>query len=304
LSKAKDKAFGKGRIQALEQELQALKELKKASSNYLDAIVGSGNGSKVAQGIQQGKSVGSMIAGGQLGGTIAADYRSLFNGADASGKQVEYTAKDSDGNEWLASSGFSLGTFNSMFGTNLSFNLDSFGNIQNRDSILNLLQNLRNSESDAYSRIADPSAGSTTEYNKRIAYLDAIKERIEQYGETVETLGDKVEEYLDYISEIQEKNAEIISAKLETGVDLGQKTVQRLERAIKILGDNMYKTAEGMSKWYDLTFKQGVEANKQQGDAYLQAMKETSDKVNLYSQPGGEFNENAIDPAHAAELFS
>jgi ElaB/YqjD/DUF883 family membrane-anchored ribosome-binding protein len=284
--------------------LQALKELKKASSNYLDAIVGSGNGSKVAQGIQQGKSVGSMIAGGQLGGTVAADYRSLFNGADASGKQVEYTAKDSDGNEWLASSGFSLGTFNSMFGTNLSFNLDSFGNIQNRDSILNLLQNLRNSESDAYSRIADPSAGSTTEYNKRIAYLDAIKERIEQYGETVETLGDKVEEYLDYISEIQEKNAEIISSKMETGVDLGQKTVQRLERAIKILGDNIYKTAEGMSKWYDMTFKQGVEANKQQGDAYLQAMKETSDKVNLYSQQGGEFNENAIDPAHAAELFS
>ena len=304
LSKAKDKAFGKGRIQALEQELQALKELKKASSNYLDAIVGSGNGSKVAQGIQQGKSVGSMIAGGQLGGTIAADYRSLFNGADASGKQVEYTAKDNDGNEWLASSGFNLGTFNSMFGTNLSFNLDSFGNIQNRDSILNLLQNLRNSESDAYSRIAVPSADSTTEYNKRIAYLDAIKERIEQYGETVETLGDKVEEYLDYISEIQEKNAEIISSKMEMGVDLGQKTVQRLERAIKILGDNMYKTAEGMSKWYDMTFKQGVEANKQQGDAYLQAMKETSDKVNLYSQPGGEFNENAIDPAHAAELFS
>lgn len=301
LNKAKDKAFGASKIFAMEQELKALKDLKKASSDYLDAIVGSGNGSKIAQELAQGGNLGSMVASGRIGGTAGADYRALFSGADASGKQVEYTAKDSDGNEWLASSGFSLGAFNSMFGTNLSFSLDNYGNIQNKDSMLNLIQNLKNSENDAFSRVADPDAGSTTEHNKRLAYLDAIKERIEQYGNTVDTLNDKVDEYLDRITEIQEKNAEIITAKLEQGVNLGQKTIQRLERSLKVLGDNIYKTAEAMSKWYDANFNKGVEADKKQANSAMAAIADAEARVKLYEK--NPYDENAISPEQAAEII-
>ena len=302
LGKAKDQAFGAGRVHMIEQELKALKELKQASGDYLDAVAGKGNAKKIAEAAYTGKNIGSMISSGQLGGTIKADYNSLYGGLSASGKRLEYTAKDSDGNEWLASDNYSLSGFNSLFGTNLQFSLDSFGNIQNKDSILNLLQNLKNNENDAYSRVADPSAGSTTEHNKRMAYLEEIKERIEQYGSTAELLSEKTEEYLDYISQLQEKNAELITEKMNNGVNLGQKTIQRLERAIKILGDSIYKTAEAMQGWFDSTFKEGVQADKQQGDSAIQAIEETNQKVKLYEE--NPLDENALSPAKAAELLS
>ena len=304
LNKAKDKAFGKSRIQAIEAEIKHLKALREASGNYLDAIVGKGNADKMAKAIFKGENIGQMIANGSLGGTARADYNSLFGGLSASGKGVEYSAKDTDGNEWLVSDNYSLSGFNSLFGTNLQFNLDSYGNIQNKDAIYNLLQNLKNNENDAYSRIADPTAGSTTEYNKRMAYLEAIKERVDQFEETVDLMGEKADEYIDYIVSIQEKNAELITTKMEHGVNLGQKTIQRLERAIKVLGDNIYKTVEAMTTWYNATLKEGVEANKDQANTYAQAFAEAAEKIRLYDQKDGFFNENAIDPASAAELFS
>ena len=304
LNKVKDKAFGKSRIQAIEAEIKHLKALKEASGDYLDAIVGKGNADKMGKAIFKGENIGQMIANGSLGGTARADYNSLFGGLSASGKGVEYSAKDTNGNEWLVSDNYSLSGFNSLFGTNLQFNLDSYGNIQNKDAIYNLLQNLKNNENDAYSRIADPTAGSTTEYNKRMAYLEAIKERVDQFEETVDLMSEKTDEYIDYIASIQEKNAELITTKMEHGVNLGQKTIQRLERAIKILGDNIYKTAEAMTTWYNATFKEGVEANKEQANAYAQAFTEAAEKIHLYDQKDGYFNENAIDPASAAELLS
>ena len=109
---------------------------------------------------------------------------------------------------------------------------------------------------------------------------------------------------IDYIVSIQEKNAELITTKMEHGVNLGQKTIQRLERAIKVLGDNIYKTVEAMTTWYNATLKEGVEANKDQANTYAQAFAEAAEKIRLYDQKDGFFNENAIDPASAAELFS
>lgn len=209
LGKAKDQAFGAGVLQAMELELKKLKELKNASSNYLEAIVGNGNAEKVAKTLYSGGSVGSLISSGQLGGTIASDYRSLFSGASASGKNVEYTAKDSAGNEWLASTSYNINDIQSMFGSSINFQLDSYGNITNKDSILNELQRLTNQENDNFSSYADPDAVSTTEHNKRLAYLEEIKSRIEQYGTTVEDLSTQADAYLDYISQIQEKTQKL-----------------------------------------------------------------------------------------------
>ena len=302
LGKAKDQAFGQGRIYAMEQELKALKELKQASGDYLNAIAGKGNADKIAKAIYSGKNIGSMISNGELGGTIKSDYNSLYSGLSASGKGIEYTAKDDSGNEWLVSDNYSLANFNSLFGTNVQFSLDSYGNLQNKDSILNLLQNLKNNENDAYSRAADPAAGSTTEYNKRIAYLDEMKSRIDQYGQTANLLTEKSNAYLEYISSIQEKNAEIISTKMENGVNLSQKTIQRLERAIKVLGDNIYKTAEAMQSWFNSNFKEGVDADKQKGDSAVEAIDEIEKRVKLYEE--NPLDENALSPAKVAELLS
>jgi hypothetical protein len=93
----------------------------------------------VAKAIFNGENIGAMIANGSSGGTARADYNSLFGGLSAAGKGVEYTARDANGNEWLTEEGYSLAGFNSLFGTNLQFNLDSYGNLQNKDAIYNLL---------------------------------------------------------------------------------------------------------------------------------------------------------------------
>ena len=300
LGKAKDQAFGAGVLQAMELELKKLKELKNASSNYLEAIVGNGNAEKVAKTLYSGGSVGSLISSGQLGGTIASDYRSLFSGASASGKNVEYTAKDSAGNEWLASTSYNINDIQSMFGSSINFQLDSYGNITNKDSILNELQRLTNQENDNFSSYADPDAVSTTEHNKRLAYLEEIKSRIEQYGTTVEDLSTQADAYLDYISQIQEKNAEIISTKLNNGITLSNNTLTRLERAIKILGDDIYKSTEKMVSWFDIKLKSNRNEYQEQAKLNTDAMSDIQEKVKLYQE--NPLDENAISPTKAAEL--
>ena len=301
LNKAKDKAFGASRIQAMEAELKKLKELKKASGDYLDAIVGKGNASKVAEALYTGKNIGSMISGGQLGGTVKSDYNSLFNGLSASGKGVEYTAKDADGNQRLVSSNYSLGEFNRLFGTNLSFSLDSYGNLYNKDAILNLLNNLQNKEASAYSSVADPSASSTTEYNYRIAFLKEVKERVEQFGTTLNDLSTQSDQYLEYISQIQEKNAELISEKLNNGITLSNHTLTRLERAIKVLGNNIYKSTEDMAKWFDIKTRQNSAEYEKQHKLNEDAFEKIRKGVELYEK--NPLDENAITPAKAAEML-
>lgn len=300
LGKAKDQAFGAGVIQAMELELKKLKELKDASSNYLEAIVGNGNAEKVAKTLYSGGDIGSLISSGQLGGTIAADYRSLFSGASASGKNVEYTAKDSAGNEWLASTSYNINDMQSMFGSSIGFQLDSYGNITNKDSILNELQRLTNSENDNFAQYSNPDAASTTEHNKRLAYLEEIKSRVEQYGTTVEDLSTQADAYLDYISQIQEKNAELISTKLNTGITLSNNTLTRLERAIKILGDDIYKSTEKMVTWFDTKLKSNRNEYQEQAKLNEDAMADIQERVKLYQE--NPLDENAISPAKAAEL--
>lgn len=299
LNKIKDQAFGAGRVQAMELELQKLKQLKKASGDYLDAIVGSGNSKKVAETLYKGGNIGSMISSGELDGTIGSDYRALSSGISASGKNLEYTAKDDAGNQYLVSGNYSLSEFNSMFGSNVNFQLDSYGNLANKDSILNLLNNLQNQENDSYASVADPTAASTTEHNKRLAYLAEMKERIEQYGTTLEDLSTQSEQYLEYISQIQEKNAELITEKLNNGITLSNNTLTRLERAIKILGNDIYKSTEKMAKWFSIKDQNRAEYQKQ-ASLNADAMAEVQKGIELYKQ--NPLDENAISPAKAAEL--
>jgi len=168
----------------MEKELRTLGKLKDASGDYLAAIVGAGNVDKVVRAVYAGKNVGSMIASGQFGGTVAQDYASLFNGEDASGKNLEYNVKDSEGNEKLLSENYSLAELNALFGSNIGIQLDSYGNIKNKDALLTKIQEMRNDAADIYSGIAEPTAEQENDYNKRMAYLDALVERIDQFEET------------------------------------------------------------------------------------------------------------------------
>ena len=301
LNNIKDKSFGKGRIQAIENEIKALKELKQASTNYMDAIVGDGNGKRIAEAIYRGENIGDLLKNGAISGNLGSDYRALSYGISASGKQVEYTAKDETGNEWLASRDYDINDFNAMFGTNIHFDLDAFGNIQNADSIRNQLQQLKNNESDAYSSIADPTADSTTRYNERMAYIDEILDRMDTFGDSINTLSEQSEEYLDYITQLQEKNAELITSKMELGVELGDKSLRRIDRALKVLGNDIYRNTEAMTKAFELN-DQKIESSQEKAQSYQEMMNEAERRFALYQE--NPLNEDAITPAEYAEMLS
>ena len=301
LNNIKDKSFGKGKIQAIENEIKALKELKQASTNYMDAIVGDGNGKRIAEAIYRGENIGDLLRNGAISGNLGSDYRALSYGISASGKQVEYTAKDEAGNEWLASRDYDINDFNAMFGTNIHFDLDAFGNIQNADSIRNQLQQLKNNESDAYSSIADPTADSTTRYNERMAYIDEILDRMDTFGDSINTLSEQSEEYLDYITQLQEKNAELITSKMELGVELGDKSLRRIDRALKVLGNDIYRNTEAMTKAFELN-DQKIESSQEKAQSYQEMMNEAERRFALYQE--NPLNEDAITPAEYAEMLS
>lgn len=301
LNNIKDKSFGKGKIQAIENEIKALKELKQASTNYMDAIVGDGNGKRIAEAIYRGENIGDLLRNGAISGNLGSDYRALSYGISASGKQVEYTAKDEAGNEWLASRDYNINDFNAMFGTNIHFDLDAFGNIQNADSIRNQLQQLKNNESDAYSSIADPTASSTTRYNERMAYIDEILDRMDTFGDSINTLSEQSEEYLDYITQLQEKNAELITSKMELGVELGDKSLRRIDRALKVLGNDIYRSTEAMKKAFELN-DQKIESSQEKAQSYQEMMNEAERRFALYQK--NPLNEDAITPAEYAEMLS
>lgn len=303
LTTAKDHAFGLDRIRIMEKELATLGKLKDASTDYLKAIVGNGNVDKIAKAVYSGQNIGKMIASGQFGGTIGADYKSLFSGKDASGKGVEYTSK-SGNNEKLTDEDYSLAALNALFGSNIQIELDSYGNITNKDTLLDEIQKLTNKTEDAYSEIVEPSSAQETDHNRRIAYLEALKERIDQYNETAELIQEKVDEYLDYTYQMQEKNADLITSRMEHGVEMGERSLKRLERAIAILGDDIYKIPEAMAEWFSATFEEGIKADQTKASAYDEAMKNAYKQWQLYTQPGGDLDENAIDSEHAAQIMA
>lgn len=302
LNKAKDSAFGASKIQAMEQELAKLKQLKQASQNYLDSVVGSGNGKNIATAVYNGQSLGKMIRNGQVGGYTGADYNSLYGGINASGTNMTYVTTDSDGNSYNTSGNFSLSALNARFGTNLQYQFDSNGNIANKDSLLNALQALKNSEENRYSSISDPTGEQKTYHSQSLAYLSEMESRLNQYTSTLSTLQEQVDSYLDNIANMQAKNAEIISTKLSNGINLSSNTISKLNRAVIVLGDKIYKNAEDMKKFFS-SGEQSLNEYEVQGKVNEQALNEAIEKYNLYvNGKNGKLNENAITPAEAAAI--
>ena len=268
LNDAKDKAFGAERLRLMDRELSTLYKLKDAAEAYLAAVVGEENVDKLMDAVYSGKNIGNLVASGSLGGYLTADYNSLFFGKDASGKNLEYNIKDAAGNELLTSEEYSLAAFNALFAAQLkqlgldelAIGLDAYGNIRDKDDLLYTLDELHNATEDLY------VAGEIdeNEYNKRNAYIESIKERMEQYGETVETAMDKVNENLDRIYEIQEKNAEKIAHELEVANELTENTLKQIQNTVKLLGNTIYRDVSAMKLWFDrnITDRQAAQSGR------------------------------------------
>jgi len=52
----------------------------------MDAIVGDGNGKRIAEAIYRGENIGDLLRNGAISGNLGSDYRALSYGISASGK--------------------------------------------------------------------------------------------------------------------------------------------------------------------------------------------------------------------------
>ena len=301
LNTAKDKTFGADRIRMMEKELATLKKLRDASADYLGAIVGSGNVDKVVRAVYSGQNVGSMIASGAFGGTVASDYKSLLSGVSASGKNLEYNYKDDAGNEKLVSEAYSLAGLNSLFGSSLGINLDSYGNVQNKDALLNKIQELYNQEMDSWAAKAEPTAAQENDHNKRLAYLEEFQERLEQYEETAQMIQEQVDQYLEYIYQAQALNAEKIVHELEVNNTLTEHQLEEIQNAIKLLGNKIYRSTEAMNEWFRKNFKERQDAYAQNVDKAKSSVEEAMSKWQLWAED--ELNPEGIDSVSALSII-
>lgn len=301
LETAKSKAFGADRIRIMERELAMLKKLKDASADYLGAVVGSGNVDKVVRAVYSGKDVGSMIATGEFGGTIADDYRALFSGKSASGKNLEYNYKDEAGNERLLETEYTLAGLNKALGSNISVGLDSYGNINNKDKLLYDLDELYNQEMNRWSKIAEPTAAQENEHNRNLAYIEEFKERLEQFDETAQLIQEKVDAYLDYIYQAQALNAEKIVHELEVNNTLTEHQLEEIQNAIKLLGNKIYRSTEAMNEWFRKNFKERQDAYAQNVSKAQSSVEEAMSKWQLWA--ADELNPEGIDSASALDII-
>ena len=302
LSTAKDHAFGADKLNRMEKELRTLRELKDATTAYLGAIVGDENADKFAKAVYEGKNIGQMIAAGELGGTLAADYASLFSGKDASGKNLEYQIKDAAGNAKMMEEEFNLGAMNSLLGGNLAVQLDAFGRIYNRDALLDELDRLYNNEEDRWQEIsASASEADENEHTRRQAMIEAFRERLDQYEETRDLSMDKVNEWLDYIYQIQQVNADKIAYKLEVQTKLMDNELTAIQNAVKVLGNTIYRDVDAMRNWYDKNITQRGATRAANAAVAEQTMADAWEKWQAWTE--NELDDTAINSEQALELF-
>ena len=302
LSTAKDHAFGADKLNRMEKELRTLRELKDATTAYLGAIVGNENADKFAKAVYEGKNIGKMIAAGELGGTLAADYASLFSGKDASGKNLEYQIKDAAGNAKMMEEEFNLGAMNSLLGGNLAVQLDAFGRIYNRDALLDELDRLYNNEEDRWQEIsASASEADENEHTRRQAMIEAFRERLDQYEETRDLSMDKVNEWLDYIYQIQQVNADKIAYKLEVQTKLMDNELTAIQNAVKVLGNTIYRDVDAMRNWYDKNITQRGATRAANAAVAEQTMADAWEKWQAWTE--NELDDTGINSEQALELF-
>jgi hypothetical protein len=74
---------------------------------------------------------------------------------------------------------------------------------------------------------------------------------LNQYSETVNTFTENSDKLMDNFYAQQDKFYEEFRYKVDLKVEISERSLKRIEYAIKVLGDNIYKVPEVMQTWFD-----------------------------------------------------
>lgn len=245
LNKAKDRAFGANKIRIMEQEIVKLKQLQKSYEQYMKEVAGA-DYLKIHKAIQSGQNLGSLVKNGAVGGNLAKDYKALLGGT------FEILSKDAAGNGKVIQKQFE-GISHYLNG--ISVQLDEFGNIANKDDISEAIEKWWNTAYvDWWNALNGASQKLQSNLDKK-STLEAIKEylekHIDRYQETVEKAQDVSDKLQDTMYQIQDQIYENFRYKIDLKVEIDERSLKRIEYAIKVLGDNIYKVPEVMQAWFD-----------------------------------------------------
>ena len=275
LGKARDRAWGKNKIALLEQEMQKLKQMQQTYERYLKTVAGD-DWEKLAKTLGSGGNLGSLIAKGQAGGNLQKDYNKIVTSmADA----IQYITKDEKGNqqrktiEWQGLAEM----------LHMDIILDEFGQIANRDDIEEALETWWNEHVLEWDRHnTDPQW--QEEHDTFLQEAEAIREYAEkllnQYDDSINVFTENYDKWMDNMYEQQAKAYETFRYKVDLKVEISERSLKRIEYAIKVLGDNIYKVPEVMRSWFDKRVTDTKAEVINQGSTWASAYQEAQ---SLYS---------------------
>lgn len=247
LGKARERAWGKNKIQLLDQELKKLEQLQGTYEEYLETIFGE-NWKDVVKALQSGSSVGSLLQSGIIGGTLSQDRQRLIG---KQGNTFDYIFTDDQGHDQRYQEELDL---EGLLGFAIEF--DASGNITNLDKIMSRFDEIENERKTKYDNETGIFQGENQyedqqEAEKEKRRIEVAKERLEQYQDTITAGIDNYEQWLDNQYEQQAKFYENFRYKIDLKIEISERSLKRIEYAIKVLGDNIYKVPEIMQSWFD-----------------------------------------------------
>ena len=158
--------------------------------------------------------------------------------------------------------------------------LDEFGNIANKDEIEEAIEAWWNhAYVDWWNNLS--ASDQELEVNKEQKdILSAIKsymeQLLEQYEQSIEDFTEYSDSYMDNLYELQSKVYEEFRYKLDLKVEISERSLKRLEYAIKVLGDNIYKIPEVMRSWFDKRVNQTLAEVQNLGNTWISGFQEAS----------------------------
>lgn len=275
LGKARERAWGKNKITLLEQEITKLKQMQQVYEHYLKTVAGD-NWDNLSKVLQNGGNLGAIIASGKAGGNLQKDFNKIVSSVVGA---IQYKIKDENGNEsrkiedWKG--------LKDVLGIDFDLMLDEFGQIANRDEIEEAIESWWNKNVETWNNMTAIEQQNNPAYWDR---LSAIKEYMQkllnQYDESINTFTEQSDKLLDNLYEQQAKVYEHFRYKVDLKVEISERSLKRIEYAIKVLGDNIYKVPEVMRSWFDKRVTDTKAEVINQGSTWASAYQEAQ---SLYS---------------------
>ena len=267
LGKARDRAWGKNKIALLGQELDKLKQMQKVYERYLQTVAGD-NWKNLHDALQSGGNIGALIAAGRAGGYLQKDFDKLISAAKGG---IEYKGKNENGEEQL----FHIDWQGLKDTFNIDLLLNEFGDIANKDDIEEAIEAWWNSHMDDINELEDGN-----EKTRQRAELEAIKDyakkALDQYADSINTFTENSDKLLDNFYDQQDKFYEDFRYKIDLKVEISERSLKRIEYAIKILGDNIYKVPEVMQAWFDERVKNTKDEVEKMGTTWTKAYEDAT----------------------------